>query len=238
MKKLFVIAIFSFAMVAATEAFSANYILHLNGQCSQNWLDGKGGGRLSIATGYISINAVVDNTQSVAYSASQFKTKYLDVYCTGSNWCYIVNYSAGDAIMGYINGIYAPSWNVAYVLTSAGASGGSEIAGSFTALFACNITNDLSVSKIRNMYNHNDTNGNIVYRIGGYKGIFGSSLLLPGEDDGAVAYHSAGGCVTAGSYTNLNACTHWTNHLIYGATAGYYLDHYGVKMKFISLLGW
>jgi hypothetical protein len=237
MKKLIFIAVLGIGMISATEGFSANYILHLNGQCSQNWLDSSGA-RLSNASGYTSINCFVDNTNTVAYAAGQFKTKYLDVYCKGSNWCYIINYSAGDAITKYTQAMYAPSWNIGYVITAAGASGGSEIAGSFGSLFACNLTKDLTVSKMRSMYNHNDTNGIAIYRTGGYKGIFGSSALLPGEDDGAVAYHSSAGCSSSGSFSRLDTCARWTNHYIYGDGKGYYLDHYAMKMKGIYLRGW
>jgi hypothetical protein len=176
--------------------------------------------------------------QTVAYGAGQFKTKYLDVYCKGSNWCYIVNYSAGDSVTKYTQANYAPSWNIAYIYTTAGASGGSEVANSFTSLFKCNIVKDLSVTNMRNMYNHNDTNGITIYRIGGYKAIWYSpgSAVLPGEDDGAVAYHSSGGCVSAGSYNNFYTCTKWTNHKAYAS--GYYLDHFAMKMKFITVKGW
>jgi hypothetical protein len=239
MKKLLFVAILGIGMITTSDAFSANYILHLNGMCSMNWLDSSGA-RLASASGYTSINCYVDNTQSISFAASQFKTKYLDVYCKGSNWCYIINYSAGDAIVGYINGIYAPSWNIGYVVTAAGASGGSEVANSFTSLFACSLTKQLAVSTIRGMYNHNDTNGIGIYRTGGYKAIWYSpgSAVLPGEDDGAVAYHSSAGCVSTGSYNRLDTCSRWTNHYIYGDGKGYYLDHYGMKMKGISLRGW
>ncbi len=238
MRKLLGLMVIAILCAGATEAFSANYILHLGGMCSKQWVEGSGV-RVSNASGYTSVNCVVDSTVSIAYSASQFKANYLDVYCTGSNWCYIVNYSAGDAIMGYINANYPANWNVAYVYTSAGAGGGSEIAiKGLAGIFACKFANDLGVSTVRNMYNHNDTNGITVYRIGGYDGWWYSSAFLPGEDDGAVAYHSSGGCVSSGSYTSLCKCTHWTNHVIAYTCSGYDLDHYGMKMKFISLKGW
>ncbi len=242
MKKVLIGLAFCLMIAATTQAFAANYILHLNGQCSTHWVDpnAKGGAsRLATASGYTSVDCYVDNTVGVAYSANQFKANYLDVYCTGSNWCYIANYSAGDAIVGYINANYPANWNIAYVYTTAGASGGSEIAiKNISSIFACNLTNDLTVSGIRNMYNHNDTNGITVYRIGGYKGIFGASVLLPGEDDGAVAYHSSAGCVSSGSYSNLCTCSRWTNHVIAYSCPGYYLNHYEMKMKFITLKGW
>ena len=239
MKKGIILLASIFMCFMTVQAFSAVYILQLNGMCSQQWLDSSGD-RLANSSGKTAINCVVDNNTSVAYSASQFKTKYLDVYCKNSNWCYIINYSAGDPIMGYLNAAYAPLWNIAYIYTTAGAGGGSEVAGSFTALFKCAIVNDLSVSKVRSMYNHNDTNGVINYRIGGSKAIWYSpgSMILPGEDDGAVAFHSSGNCVTAGSYSNFTQCSHFTNSIVYGSQTGYYLDHYGMKMKFISLLGW
>lgn len=223
--------------MSATNVYAAKYILHLNGMCSQQWADSDS--RLANAPGYISVNCVVNNTVSIANSASQFRTKYLDVYCTGSNWCYIFNYSMGDAIVGYINANYPPNWNIAYVYTTAGAGGGSELAiKGISSFFTCGAANDLGVSTVRNKYNHNDTNGITIYHIGGYKGIFGASLILPGEDDGVVAYHSAGACVNSGSYNNLCSCTHWSNHVIAYSCTGYYLNHFGMKMKFIYLKGW
>lgn len=241
-KRFAVIVLAAGFLFAASTAFSATYVLHLSGMCSTHWMDGKSKGtapRLANAAGYISINCYVDNRSTIAFSASQFKTNYLDVYCKNSNWCYIVNYSAGDVIMGYINANYTPQWNIAYVYTTAGAGGGSEIAiAGISELFTCNLARQLGVSTVRNMYNHNDTNGITIYRIGGYKGIFGASILLPGEDDGAVAYHSAAGCVNSGSFNNLCSCTRWSNHVIAYTCPGYYLDHFEMKMKFITNLGW
>jgi len=225
-------------MFVAQAGFSTTYILHLNGMCSTKWVDSSSS-RLAVKSGYVSIDCQVDNRTTISYSASQFKSNYLDVYCKGSNWCYIVNYSAGDVIMGYINANYDPQWNIAYVYTTAGAGGGSEIAWkNISSLFTCQLANNLGVSTVRNMYNHNDTNGITIYHIGGYKGIIISSAILPGEDDGAVAYHSSGACVNSGSYNNLCNCTHWTNHVIAYTCTGYYLDHFGMKMKFIQQLGW
>lgn len=242
MKKLLILIAFGFTVVLTTEAFSATYVLHLNGQCSTHWVDpnAKGGAsRLANAPGFTSVDCWVDNNSNIAYSATQFRTKYLDVYCKGSNWCYILNYSTGDPITGYIMANYGNDWNIAYVYTTAGAGGGSEIAiKGISSIFACKMSDDLGVSTVRNKYNHNDTNGVAIYRIGGYKGIFGASVLLPGEDDGALAYHSSGGCTSTGSYNNLCNCTHWSNHIIAYTCTGYYLNHYEMKMKFVTQKGW
>ena len=138
----FLILLIGFMFVASA-GFSTTYVLHLNGMCSTHWLDGKSKGgesRLANAPGYVSVNCYVDNNNTIAYSASQFKTNYLDVYCKGSNWCYIVNYSAGDAITGYINANYTPQWKIVYVYTTAGAGDGSEISISgISDLFSCNL---------------------------------------------------------------------------------------------------
>ncbi len=215
---------------------AATYILHIGGMCSTKWAES--GARLSNSSGKVSIDANINTTVSVPNAGSQIKARF-DQYCTGSNWCYVINYSGGDANVRYVLSTYNTNWNIAWVGTSAGAGGGSELAlGWLSELFTCDYTGDLWVSTIRNMFNHHDTNGETIYHIAGYDGWWYSSWYLPGEDDGAVSYHSSSGCTSSGSYNNMCSCSWYSGHQVAWTCDGYDLDHYGMKMKFINNMGW
>ena len=69
--------------------------------------------------------------------------------------------------------------------------------------------------------------------IGGNGWMFpwGQHALLPGHDDGAVAHHSAGGYVNAGSYSSLCSSGRWTNHQTWWSCEYGSLDHTELKMK-------
>jgi len=212
------------------------YILHLGGMCSQGWND-----RYANASGYtpIDVKAVQTNHSGLS-DGSYTLSKYLDQCCTGSNACYVLNYSGGDAVMGHRFANSSTNWNIYWVGTSAGAGGGSELSGNFLAdIFGpCDYAGHLGTSEVRNAYNHNDTNGKTDYHIGGYDGWWYSSWLLPGEDDGAVAFHSAGARTSTTSTSNMCSTPKWTNHVAAWTCSGYNLDHYGMKTKFISNMGW
>lgn len=72
--------------------------------------------------------------------------------------------------------------------------------GSVADLFACDLASELSHSKVRNLYNHSNTQGAPIRHIGGFLDEVGSDdgtlnagwWLLPSHSDGAVAFHSAG----------------------------------------------
>ncbi len=212
------------------------YILHVGGMCSQGWND-----RYANKAGYTSIDVkAVQTNHSGLSDASHTLRIYLDQCCTGSNLCYVLNYSGGDAVMGHRFANSSTNWNVNWVGTSAGAGGGSELSGNDAAEAwgPCDYANHLGTSEVRNAYNHNDTNGETVYHIGGYDGWWYSSWLLPGEDDGAVAYHSAGAITSTVSTSNLCTAPKWTNHVIAWTCSGYDLDHYEMKPKFMDNMGW
>ncbi len=217
-----------------------NYLLHLGGMCSQSWT--VDGARLGNAAGYTSVEVLAVQTRASGTQDGAATLKvYLDECCTGSNNCMLVNYSNGDTVTGYAMATYDSSaWNLTTVRTAAGAAGGSEIDfGILNDLFGkCDLSSYMEVSRVRNLYNHNAT-GSVTsnYHIGGYDGWLTTMWLLPGEDDGAVAYHSAGAVSSSGSYDTL-CFAHWTNHKIAYTCTGYDLDHYGMKMKYISKKGW
>ncbi|HEB89902.1 MAG TPA: hypothetical protein ENI85_10060 [Deltaproteobacteria bacterium] len=212
------------------------YILHVGGMCSQGWNDA-----MSSKAGYTSIDVKAVQTNNSGLSdASHTLGIYLDQCCTGSNLCYVINYSGGDAVMGHRFANSGTNWNVNWVGTSAGAGGGSALSGNLLAdIFGpCDYSGHLGRSEVRNAYNHNDTNGETVYHIGGYDGWWYTSWLLPGEDDGAVAYHSAGAVTSVTGTSSMCTGPKWTNHVAAWTCTGYDLDHYGMKNKFISNLGW
>jgi hypothetical protein len=212
------------------------YILHVGGMCSQGWSD-----RLSNAAGFTSVNVKAVQTNHAGLSQSSATLgKYLDQCCGGTNACYVINYSGGDNVMGHRFANSSTNWNIYWVGTSGGAAGGSELSGNFLAdIFGpCDYAGHLGTSESRNSYNHNDTNGKTVYHIGGYDGWWYSSAFLPGEDDGAVAFHSAGARTTTTSTSNMCSTPKWTNHVAAWTCSGYNLDHYEIQTRFMTGMGW
>jgi hypothetical protein len=212
------------------------YILHLGGMCSQGWDD-----TLANKSGYTSIDVkAVQTNHSGLSDASHTLGIYLDQCCTGSNLCYVVNYSGGDAVTGHRLANTSTNYNINWVGASAGAGGGSALSGNFLAdIFGpCDYSGHLGRSEVRNAYNHDDTNGERIYHVGGYDGWWYTSWLLPGEDDGAVAYHSAGAVSSVTGTSSMCTSPKWTNHRAAWTCTGYNEDHYEMKDRFIQNLGW
>ncbi|MBM9501522.1 hypothetical protein JWG44_14810 [Leptospira sp. 201903071] len=137
------------------------------------------------------------------YGSARAQTNFTTVantYCKGSNSCKIVCHSAGCYVTEYwlanLGGsASSKGYNFTKVTALAAASGGSELASALNGItfgFGGNaMDKSLIVSTARGAYNHNNTAGVTVYQVPGYKGMFGASAILPGEDDYAVAYHSS-----------------------------------------------
>src|SRR5437762_6947474 len=100
------------ALAAPGRARATNVNIFLSGMCSTQWNGapggaggGSNGGTPSLGSwaGETSIDAVVDQRNSLSAAASQFRA-ILDANCpaTGANTCYIINYSAGDGVTGYV----------------------------------------------------------------------------------------------------------------------------------------
>ena len=167
----------------------------------------------------------------------------LDCYCTGSNWCYIAVHSAGDYQIGYALSLYGGStrykknatpnaagvcgnsdgttqtgWNIKWVASASGASGGSELADLGSWAVGEALTTDLVTTTARGKYNHNQTYGRAVYRFAGAKGTL-YSALLPGQDDEAVSYHSTGGVAGSSGASFGNPSDFFSNDLTLGTAA-------------------
>lgn len=180
----------------------------------------------------------------------------LDCYCTGPNWCTIAAYSAGDAMIGYALDLYGASqrrkktpqpdaagrctdsdgstqagWNIKRVHVAAGAAGGTELADLGAWAVSEPLVADLKTKTMRAMYNHNETRGVPFFMYAGSNGSV-QSALLPGQDDGIIAYHSSGGVsgragksycnpgdwrcddLTLGSAPNQDGRAKWANHSV------------------------
>lgn len=217
------------------------YILHFGGMCSTQYEGGgdKGVGRLANVPGAISVDGMIDVTVSIPHAANEIRQRF-DQYCTGSNWCYVINYSGGDANTRYALSNYnASNWNIAWVGSNSGAGGGSRLAlGWLANVFTCSYTSDLWPSTVRNMFNHDDTGGKTIYHVAGTKTWWYTNWLLPNKNDGAVGFDSQAGCRSTGSYSSMCSCNHYNGHFVAFTCSGYNLDHYDMKSQFQTVMGW
>ena len=159
----------------------------------------------------------------------------MDCFCTGPNWCNIAVHSTGDLHLGYALATFGGTqrditdaspdasgnctqvgldtqqgWNIDGLFAAGGVSGGSELAGVAIALGQdIPLDHDLQVSVARAMYDHNNTAGHTFRRYAGSSKLPGvkaiTSAMLPGEDDGAVAFHSSGAMSVVAAYCLPNA---------------------------------
>jgi hypothetical protein len=268
-------AFFAAVLLMSTTAFANTYIIHLSGMCSKDWTGGSGltpGGPGSSSNGGIKglanawagtmINAQVDQTQGSLSVASSQLVGILNTYCTGSNSCWIYNYSAGDLVLGYTFAHSATSWNVTSVRTAAGAAGGSNLAGTIASAVACSFANNLTESASRNAYTHDwgYNTGTTIYRTGGHKqmtisnvacvvgsvinflsfGLVSGGTCLESHNDGAVAYQSSGGYQNTGDYQNFwlssdPSGSHWYSHASYWVTGS---NDVGDNLNHYNEKGW
>jgi hypothetical protein len=119
-----------------------------------------------------------------------------------------------------------PRWRINRVLALGSAEGGTELSspGSMAAFaldaFGFNgvispAVSYLSTSTVRGAYDHNDTAGTPVFHVAGYDGGWGSTLL-PGQDDGVIAFHSACGYVKVFSATQCSNDWEWVRKTSFG----------------------
>ncbi len=136
----------------------------------------------------------------------------LDRHCTTEQACILACHSAGCAQVGYALAEWNPDgtrWNVRRVVGGGSAAGGSELA-SIAGFFGVDgiagfLGYDLAVGRMRELYEHDDLGVPVDLTVGAAGGL--KAATLPGEDDGSVAYHSAGGARSAVSYCNTAGLT-------------------------------
>jgi hypothetical protein len=216
-------------------ADAAVYDIHVGGICSTGFLGGNGNGYLGSWAGETSVNAYVDQNDSMSTATVQLAQTF-DSYCTNGNYCYVYVYSNGGAVLSRTLSIYATAWNIDYVVASASAEGGSELGGTgwLGEVFGgCYLAGHIGTSDHRNGWNHYETHGRTIGMIGGngWLAPYAQSAVLPGHDDGAVAEHSSGGYTTAGSFSTLCGSGRWTGRQTWWSCEYGSLNHYDLKMK-------
>jgi hypothetical protein len=232
-------------LVAFTGLASAtDYTLWINGRTGGgivgNYASWNYWGPASAAGGVNPKSGNWDGRSSIASQSGHIHNA-LDCFCTGANWCNIATHSAGDLMIGYVLANYGGSlrtarntvagadgvcgsagvgvqtgWNIRWVRSAAGSGGGSELAdvGSWTTSEP--LVQDLKTTTARAMYNHNETRGIWFYMYAGAKGEL-TSAILPGQDDGVEAYHSAGGVSGSSGRSLCNPGDWFCNDLTLGA---------------------
>jgi hypothetical protein len=215
----------------SSQAGATNYSLWINGRGSGgvvgNYDDFSYWGPANVPAGVNPKAVNWDGYNSIASENGKLRDA-LDCFCTGSNWCYIAAFSAGDPMLGYALANYGGSarqvkdaapnaagvctdaggasqtgWNIRFALVAAGAAGGTELSDAGTWTTGEPLVRDLKTSTARAMYNHNDTQGVWFYMFAGARGTY-YSWLLPGQDDEVIAYHSSGAVAgtKGGAYCN------------------------------------
>ncbi|MFN3604676.1 MAG: hypothetical protein ACK4UJ_08210 [Leptonema sp. (in: bacteria)] len=163
----------------------------------------------------------------------------LEAKCLRSNGdsCSIICHSAGCYATEYfISTRDISRYNIRFVINSSSAAGGSELANlKFWA--SGDMDNALKTGNARGSYNHNNMKGIPFRMLAGYKGWWYTAWYLPGEDDGAVSFHSTCGINTTGSYSNCASGTRYSYHYIWigrssssnwnSSKNGYYRQHSG-----------
>lgn len=232
--------------LAAAGAYATNYSLWINGRSNTaqpgNHADFTYWGPASTAAGVNKKSVNWDGFNRVSDQNYRIRDA-LDCYCTGTNWCYIAAHSAGNLQIGYAMSLFGGStrykknatpnaagqcgnsdgttqtgWNIKWVDVAAGAAGGSELADIGSWAVPDPLTSDLKTATARAMYDHNQTRAKWFYMFTGAKGAIQSGLM-PGQDDQAVAYHSAGGVSGSGGAGFCNPADWFCNDLTLGTAA-------------------
>ena len=230
----------------ATGVYATNYSLWINGRTGGgqpgNYADFTYWGPASTEAGVNKKSVNWDGYNRIADQNYRIRDA-LDCYCTGQNWCYIAAHSAGNLQIGYALSLYGGSarykknatpnasgvcgntdgstqtgWNIKWVNVAAGAAGGSELANVGSWAVSDPLTSDLKTATARAMYDHNQTRAKWFYMYAGAKGTLYSGIL-PGQDDEAVAYHSAGGVSGSGGAGFCNHSDWFCNDLTLGTAA-------------------
>lgn len=205
------------------------------------FVHGRSGNHCDTSGGYsVDVNNYWGTAKNISTSASRYFVGYdgstdprtwgscraqsklfqvLEAKCKGSNWCTIICHSAGCYASEYFIDKSATTYNIRRIWASSSAAGGSELANA--AFWTSDgMVDALKTGNARGSYNHNNMKGIGVYAIAGYEATWtGASVILPGEDDGAVAYHSTCGINTTGSYSNCLSGTRYSWHYIWTGRA-------------------
>ena len=145
----------------------------------------------------------------------------LDRYCTGGNSCYVACHSAGCAHVGYALDLFGGRWNILWIDAAGSAEGGTELSD-YLGWATCDaLGGDLRTGTVRSLYNHNDLRGASSHMFAGAKST-AYFFVLPGDDDGVVPFHSAGGMSSTGRWCKKGT---WLCDTLPPSTTGKYAYH-------------
>jgi hypothetical protein len=258
---------------AAGVVYATNYSLWINGRSNSTAVAGNHAdftywGPAGTAAGVNKKSVNWDGYNRISDQNYRVRDA-LDCYCTGTNWCYVAAHSAGNLQIGYALSLYGGSartvknatpnaagqcgaasaggtqtgWNIKWVDVAAGAAGGSELSNAGSWALSEPLVGDLKTTTARAMYDHNQTRSKTFYMFAGASGTV-YSAILPGQDDEAVAYHSAGGVsgsagasycnpsdwfcndLTLGTAVNEGGVAKWANHTVAFRDDAEALNHY------------
>lgn len=204
------------ALFVAGSVYAENVTVFIHGKSSSNH---SGTGTVDVNNYWgTSVNSVSGTKYFVGYDGTTDPRTYgtdraqtniwtvMNNVCK-TNSCKIVCHSAGCYAIEYWlsnlgNTASGLGFSISGVTALAAASGGSELASALNGItfgYGGNAMDlALIVSTARSAFNHNNTAGLTISHVPGYKGMFGASAILPGEDDYAVAYHSSCAYSTVG----------------------------------------
>lgn len=243
--------VFAAALVAvsATELAAQNAVIFIHGRSGSN----------HCGTSTTDVNNYWGNAKNISTSLTRYFVGYdgstdprtwgscraqtnlntvLTNNCTGSKRCRIICHSAGCYATGYfLDKLSSNTFNIDAVFASSSAAGGSELANlAFWATGGMDAALKTGEARNSSLFNQNDNKGVSIHHLAGYKGDFYSAWYLPGEDDGAVSFHSTCGIAKTGSFSKCTASARYTGHYIWTGTsassygssqAGYYRRHVG-----------
>jgi hypothetical protein len=153
--------------------------------------------------------------------------RVLNEHCRGNASCSIVCHSTGCPIAARTLDVYGnggASWNINRVLTLGSAEGGTELGdvvsstpGMALLLLSGWTATTLQTGFVRSAYDHNNTAGVTFFHVAGYDGgSYGTALIIAGQDDGVVPFHSACGYVKAFGATQCSNDWEWVRKTSFG----------------------
>ncbi|MCA9614778.1 MAG: hypothetical protein KC586_18605 [Myxococcales bacterium] len=248
MKTLATLVLAALALAAIPTHADAQTMIYVNGLGSTHWLDGNSKGSTPRNANLSWINTHVDVWADQRYDHQQAVASFkavLDQHCMGTNWCYVMAYSNGGAVVTEAMSVYGSRWpRLSWAFTTAGNQGGSELADLswMSELFGgCDMADEIAPSVHRRPgFNHNAMPAP-VYNVGGDGWCWGcgagaTHAILPGNDDGVVAPHSTWSYSSRGSYDHGCQSTQWSNHYTAYRCDGVGEDHFKVKTQHIQCL--
>ncbi|MCB1157249.1 MAG: hypothetical protein H7A25_14400 [Leptospiraceae bacterium] len=222
--KLKLITLMAFGLFFASSLSAGTIYVFVHGKSDKNHngtgttdVNGYWGSSANAVSGtkyFVGYDGTTDPRTYGTARAQTNLTTVMNQRCKGADTCKIICHSAGCYATEYwLDKLGASAASKGYKISGvtalAAASGGSELASALNGLtfgFAGNaMDKSLIVNTARSSFNHNDTAGVTVAHVPGYKGMFGASAILPGEDDYAVAYHSSCGYNTAGGLSKCQS---------------------------------